>query len=229
MLEGIICVGFDLDGTLYKLTDEMNDRIRIKISEKILEKLRDVSDEEMSKKFSGIKDVLSAKKYFDEEYKQFQSGSAILKNLGFEDHKKVMERCLSEAEVVDLIQGDSKLVDIINEINGHYAIYLITSSPKNLSIKKLEKIGISPSIFSHAIYGDEGFSKGSSNDGKSAFTEMLKRTKIEPEQHLYIGDRKTSDILPAQHLGMKTASVWETIPEADYHISHIHDVGRLLI
>lgn len=215
-MQGIRAVGFDLDGTLYKATSEINNRVRTEIAKRLLEKN------------SNLKDIYGARKFFEERYAILHSGTKILREAGYENDSQIMDRCLAEADVLDLIEPNEELVVILNRLREKYEeVYLITSSPGNLSILKLEKIGIKPSIFNFRIYGDNIHS-GSKKDGV-AFNYVLSLSQFPASQHIYVGDRKNSDILPAKKLGMKTVAVWSEIPEADFYIENINEIGGLLL
>lgn len=215
MLKGVKFVGFDLDGTLYKPSKEMSDIIRNKISEKILEKRSD------------LKNLENARKLFENKYKELNSGTKVLKDVGFENPKKVMDECLATANITNFISKDIKLINLMNEIKKKYkSLYLITHSPKDSAEKKLQKIGISPELFDHTFFSNEEFNK---YDG-GAFIEVMKKIGFgKSSEHVYIGDKLESDILPAKKLGMKTIAVWSSIPEADVSLNHIHDIKRVLL
>lgn len=214
MLEGVIAVGFDLDGTLYQSTSEINDRVRSRITERILQKKPE------------LKDLQTAREFFELKYKELESGTRVLGNVGYKNPRKVMDECFAEADITCLIPEDPTLVEILNRIRDDYFIYLITSSPREIGEKNLKKIGIKPDYFDETIFGDDGFSK----DDGSAFVEILSCIDCEePGEHLYVGDKANSDIIPARNLGMRTASVWYDIPEANYYLKSIHDIGGLLL
>ena len=61
-LREVKAVGFDLDGTLYSTTLEIDERIRTRIAEKIL------------KKVSSLGSIKRARDYFEGEYRKTGSG-----------------------------------------------------------------------------------------------------------------------------------------------------------
>ncbi len=129
-IEGILAVGFDLDGTLYRATEEINDRIRTEIARRILSR----------KPTLGC--VEEARRYFEDRYNVLQSGTKVLKEIGFDNPSLVMDDCLATADILDLIDHDRELVDILNKVSCSYWTYLVTNSPKDLGEKKLEKTRI---------------------------------------------------------------------------------------
>ena len=208
-------VGFDLDGTLYKSTPEINDRVRVRIAERILEKMPELGD------------VKKAREEFERRYAELESGAKVLNSVGYNNSREVMNECVATADVVDLIPEDPALVGILNQIkNAYERVYLITSSPKESGEIKLRKIGINPCYFDEAIFGEDDFSK---SDG-SAFKEMFRRMKdYEPFNYIYVGDRAEADIIPARKLGIRAISVWSAVGEAYFSLNHIHNIKGALL
>ncbi len=215
-MEFIKSVGFDLDGTLYLLTPKMNNVVRDKISEKILEKN------------SHLKNINNARMFFEQEYGKIQSATKILEKFGYDNASQIMDECLAQADILDLIPQNEILGKLFKKISMKYAeIYLLTSSPEELSLSKLEKIGIDKNAFSHMVYSDT--LKGGSKNGGEAFDYVLGLSNFPASKHIYFGDRKQADILPAKSRGMKTVAVHNEIQEADFNISHINEIGDLLL
>ena len=213
IFDDIVAVGFDLDGTLYKTTPAMNNRVRTRIAEKILEKL------------PALESVEKSRNFFETHYKELSSGTRVLEEVGYENYREVMDECLATANIIDLIKPDMELNNILEDIHSGYITYLLTSSPEQLALKKLEKIGINPELFHVKTFSDTPYI-GHKHDG-TAFQYVIGATSISADDHVYIGDKLNSDILPAKKLGMRTVAVWSEIPEADYSIKNIHDIRRL--
>ena len=206
-------IGFDLDGTLYRSTPEMNDRIRTQIAEKILKRRPD------------LRDISTARIFFEKYYATLNSGSKVLKQVGYENPKRVMEEYLATADILDLIERDDELVKTLEGLHNRYFQYLLTSSPEQLSLQKLECIGINPELFNLRIFGDQNLSK---REG-TAFEYAVRSSSYPADEHVYIGDRREPDILPAKNLGMKTIAVHSEIPEADLSLENIHDIEEVLL
>ena len=215
-MDSIKSVGFDLDGTLYSLSSEMNNRVRDKISAKILDKN------------PSLKDINNARIFFEKEYKKIPSATKILKQIGYSDASKIMDECLAQADILDLIPPNKKLEEVLKKISLKYPeMYLLTSSPEELALSKLERIGIDKNLFSYKLYSDTP-NVGSKSDGTS-FDYALSLSKFHASEHAYFGDNKESDILPARAKGMKTIAVHNKIPEADFYISEINEIRSLLL
>ncbi len=214
VLEGVSVVGFDLDGTLYKSTSEMDDRVRTQIAERLLD--RDAS----------LGDVAGARAFFENRYAELHTGGAVLREAGYENASAVMDGCLANAEVVDLIKPDPELGAIMKDLNNKYTTYLLTSSPKDLSLSKLEKIGLE-GVFDFMFFGDNP--AGLSKMEGTAFDYAIEKIGKNVRWHAYVGDREKSDILPANERGIASVAVWNDITEADYFIEDIKDIGELLL
>lgn len=208
-------IGFDLDCTLYPPTPEINNKIRNEIAKELLTKKPE------------LQTIQQARQFFEERYQHLQSGTKILEEEGYPQPSQIMDNCLARAEVIDLIQPNPKLAKIIKEISSKFKIYLITSSPKDLARRKLEKIGIDKSSFHLQIFSDTENSNHKQT-GKS-FESAIKYFGIQASQHVYIGDSRKSDILPAKALGMKTISVGSEIHEADISIKNIEAIRGLFL
>ena len=214
IFDDIVAVGFDLDGTLYKLTKEINDRIRNKIAERILERKPD------------LENILNARTFFESEYKRLHSGIRVMEEIGYKNAGFVMDGCLAEADIIDLLNEDNELRKVLDEIKENYITYLLTSNPELLSLDKLSALGIDENVFHLMTFSDTP-RVGRKYDG-TAFNYIVKETLVPPENHVYIGDRLNSDILPAKKIGMKTIAVGSEIPEADYSIKDIKEIRNLL-
>lgn len=209
-------VGFDMDGTLYKSLPEMDERIIREAGKKVLEKNPDLGS------------IEEAIEVYSKRSKELESGMRTLKEFGYgENAPKVMAKVLEDADITDLIPEDEVLAEIIEEITKKYFTYILSTSPRVRGERKLKKIGINIDSFNKIIFGDDPWMLG--NPKKIAYEHILEETGMPPEEHVYVGDRKMSDILGPQSLGMKTISVWKEIPEADVSISHIHKIKNLLL
>lgn len=208
-------IGFDLDETLYPPNQEINDRIRNEIAKRISEKMPEFNTLE------------KARQLYEESYKKWKSGSIVLRNLGFKNPEEVMHECLSNANVIDLVERDSQLIQILGELKERYELFLITGSPGVVSLQKLKKIGFSPQVFNDLIFGDTW--PGAKKIDGSVFREFLKKSKHQAEEHVYVGDNLTSDILPAKSAGMKTIAIGLKTREADVTLENIYQIKKIFL
>lgn len=186
-------IGFDLDGTLYSLTEEMNNRIRNKVSERILEKKPELGSLE------------KARHFFELEYQRLHSGTKVIKSIGYNNPGQVMNECLGSTDITDLIEPNNTLAKKLEELSGKYETYMLSNGPKNLALKKLERIGINPLFFYFCIFN--GSYPGVTKEDGTGFDKALELSKFPAENHLYVGDREKSDVVPARGKGMQAILV----------------------
>jgi FMN phosphatase YigB (HAD superfamily) len=60
---------------------------------------------------------------------------------------------------------------------------------------------------------------------------MVELSGLEPNQHLYVGDREEADIVPAKKVGLKTVLVWNVEPDtqADFSFDHVSNIISLFL
>lgn len=221
--KGLEVVGFDLDGTFYERTPEIDDRIQRRIAQAILEIMPE------------LKDIKSAREYFDRRYQNGRGmgGRRILEEAGYGDRAAEMrDHCLATADIIDLLEEDIQLSGMLDELGERYNLFLLTSSPKDFSLQKLRKLGIEERSFRFRFYGDDEEGRNKSN-GKQ-FEHALASVGVEPSKVAYIGDSYKADAVPARRLGMNTILVGknfteEEIHSANAHVERIHDIRRLLL
>ena len=217
LFKNIKAVGFDLDGTLYKLTPEMDELLIRLVAIKILEKRPD------------LRTIEEAKDFYRKHSKELESGTKTFMLAGYSEPeaRAAMRDALQEGENLDLIPEDQELVDILKKIKDEYYSYLITKSPKDLARNKLRKIGIYDDHFDAEFFGDEPILIGKRKT--DALREIANISSIPLGEHVYVGDRINSDVIEPKSLGIKTIAVWSEVPEADVSIEHIHELSDILL
>src|SRR3989344_4581055 len=183
-------VGFDLDGTLYATTPEM-ERI---VAEKIIEKVLEL---EISQATS-----VATREFLLGEHEKARSWSKVLAGLGIENPTAVLANCLATAGIVDIIKKDEALAHLLGSLREKYFLFLISGSLKPLAIKKLGKIGISPDFFNFSFFGDDPRFTSKMEPGN--FKYFLSKSPYAPGEHVYIGDSPHTDVFIPKSLGMKT-------------------------
>lgn len=210
----IKAVGFDLDRTLYPDTPEMNERVAQEIFKTIL-------------KFKPeLETIERAASIYRKRGKELHSWSKVLREVGVENCREVLNICLDSADITDLIKEDKKLVLIIEELHQMFWLFLVTGSIQSQAIKKLAKIGIRPELFHFSSFGDDPHSL--SETSAKNFQHFLSKSPYQPSEHVYIGDDPQRDVIPPKSLGMKTILVGSYSREADFSVTNIHDIKYLL-
>lgn len=212
-------VGFDLDGTLYPYTEEIQRRNREEIYGE-LSGVLGISFEEVDKTFNCL--------YNDRNEECCGSGSRTIERIGKMYDKQlngvgIVHECLGRANVWDLIEENSRLVRMLENLSGKYCLNLITSIHSSLMYHKLERIGIDIGIFNYVFTGENG----SKSDG-GIFREWLKLRDFNVDEYLYVGDNEKVDVDVPKSLGIKTCFIGD-YEGADYCVSNIIELEELLL
>ncbi|MEK6893957.1 MAG: HAD family hydrolase [Nanoarchaeota archaeon] len=194
MLQGVLKVGFDIDGTLYQRTAEIDNRVQTEIAKRILQKRPELGS------------VRSALAFFQTEYATGRKGGGtVLKEVGYADSSKVMDDCIATADVLDLIQRDEPLVQMVHGLASKYSLFVVTSNPRQIAVKKLDRLGFNgAACFEFLVCSEQG-DKRTGEAFRRALQYSSKGTA--PHHHLYVGDSPGADIEPASAVGMRTVII----------------------
>ena len=107
-----------------------------------------------------------------------------------------------------------KLKDII-------PISIFSNVKSERIMRTLTAIGVSPAWFTYLLTGDDIRERKPALDG---FRVMIEKSKLSPQEILYVGDRVDVDIKPAKLVGMKTCLLWGKSDEADYSFESFEDI-----
>lgn len=219
LFKDIEAVGFDLDGTLYESTPEINNIVQEQAAIKILAKRPE------------LETVEKAKDFYIKHFNELESGSKTLMAAGYDKMEAVsaMHDVLLRAEphTLNLLAEDPDLVEILKKIRDMYYSYLITKSPKGIARNKLRKIGIHDDYFDAEFFGDDPILMRKTKG--VALEEVARISSIPLKKHAYVGDRVKADIIEPKTLGIKTIAVWNEYQEADVSIKQIHDIEDILL
>ncbi len=210
-VKNIKVVGFDLDGTLYPSTPQTEDRETTAIAKELL------------RLEPSLKNLEAAKTYVSRRYAQLKSKSAILREAGFRGYDL---QWTIDAKVEELLKPDKKLAAILERIHSSYVTFLLTSSPHISMQRKLQALQVPEDSF-HLIICSDTPTSGSKSKGE-AYRFAMDLIGHTPEEYLYVGDRLKQDILAPKTLGIKTAAVWSSIPQADISMRRIYDLEHIL-
>ena len=189
--EKIKFVGFDLDQTLYPDTPESKKEYRNTIYVLLAKELK------ISK--------ATAEKEFEKNYKVLGSGTEAVRVLGVKNPEQFSALVSRTAKIHHYLARDQRLVDMIEALKEKYVLFLVSASAKESADLKLNKLGISLKDFKYAVFNDE---KGSGKTTGKSFRQLMKLTKAKPQEHVFVGDRDVTDIVPPKKLGMQTIMVW---------------------
>jgi len=224
-IDTIEVIGFDLDGTLYPSTPDIQKKIRSNIYKKIA-KIFFISEERSAELFEGL--------YNSEGFNYSSSGSRTIKeigrihgfDIGKEECSYLIDDSIADANILDLIEPNPQLSNMLERLSQERPVDLITNSEKDLALSKLERLSVNYSIFEKFLAGGEF---GSKSDGTVYDFWVSQYNSFMPGQFLYIGDNFKQDILPPKRKGMQTCLVGKDHPETDYAVENILDVENLPI
>ena len=202
-------VVFDLNNTLYRQNNEMDESIRRRACEEAVTELGGDYD--------------SVREEFDKIYVEIQSGRKTLEILGVSDGTSVMERAV-ENSGVDSLPKDPRLREMMDRISPWWNLALVTGTSEKLTMRTLEAIGLNPETFSPVIHNKSPYNR----DDGSAFRHVAESHGTFPYRMLMVGDREKKDVVPANKFGLKTAIVREKSGLADVNLKDIYELENFL-
>ena len=104
VFQNIKAVGFDLDGTLYASTADMDEKFLDLFIAKVLEKRPELGT------------IGATKKFVEEKYGELESRKKTLEAIGYENASQVMQDILREADAAEFLHADTKLIALLDEI-----------------------------------------------------------------------------------------------------------------
>ena len=210
MTNHIEALGVDLDKTLYKPNEKIDEAIRKYACEQAADELG-IPYEKIRADFNKL-------------YTQSQSGGNSLEKLGVLNGREIMHEALDNADIVPYLRKNTRLAEMFSRLNQDYKLFLITYSREELALRKLEKLGIDTYIFHPSIYGDSPLQR----ENGSAFKHVSRKLLVHCQNMMFVGDREQVDILPAKKLGITTAIVNGKSKEADYQLKNILHLENLV-
>jgi FMN phosphatase YigB (HAD superfamily) len=206
-------VGFDLDQTLYPKSPEIDEAIQKYIYAEIAKKKRCSLE--------------NARELFYSYYPRC-SGSKTLVELGFEKTiaKNIVQTALENAEISKFLVPDPKTIGLLKKLKEKYYLSLLTGSNEKIAIDKLKKLEIPLEIFDYASFGEV-----SKSDGTAFIRQMeffAKRdSSLKPENYLYVGDRKATDVEVPVSLGMYAVLVNVTTKDLSLDVPQLHSLSEI--
>ncbi|OGI93574.1 hypothetical protein A3A03_00390 [Candidatus Nomurabacteria bacterium RIFCSPLOWO2_01_FULL_40_18] len=117
---------------------------------------------------------------------------------------------------------DPNISEVLREINKIIPISIFS----NIKLDNiLPSLDVDPKLFAHILSAG---TVGASKPALKGFYKMIELSALSPEEILYIGDILEKDIIPAKKVGLKTASVFENLPDADYSFKDFRDILKFV-
>jgi HAD superfamily hydrolase (TIGR01549 family) len=192
---------WDLDGTLYQISEEVSRKIQQKVWELIAEK-------------RGIS-LKQAKELHQQLYAKLQSNTRTLIAAGVERELVLRGDWHSQIQL-EAIKPNSQLVKQVQALTRFKHIINTNSSQKSAE-KKLKKIGFDLNFFKVVIGNPDMI--GALKPDLAPYKYVLNLTQAAAENHLFVGDRYETDLAPAKKVGMHTALVYANDKRADLNFN----------
>lgn len=199
---------WDLDKTLYKDDPKLQEELRNSIYWQVAEK----------KRWSFEK----AKEEFIKRHQKSKASTKVLYSLGL-DGIEIFDKVFSAINWSRYLKKDEKLKQVFSALKNFNHI-IVSNNKKRFIILKLKLLGVDSKIFSHLFCLH---SLGIYKPGLKAFKIVLEKTPLPAFCHLSIGDKESTDIIPAQKVGMRTCLVWGKSAIADVSLPTVYDVVKL--
>lgn len=208
-LKNIRVLIWDLDKTLYRDDPELQKQIKKEIYLAVAK----------NKKWSLEK----AKREFEKIHRLKKASTETLFSLGL-DGIKIFDEVFSIINWDKYLNKDKRLTSLFSQLK-RFQHYLVTNNKAKFTNKKLILLGLDKNLFKEIInLHSFGFYK----PDPRAFKLVLDKTRFPPEKHLSIGDKESTDIIPAKKLGIRTCLVWRKGKTADLSVDSVYHLSKLL-
>lgn len=209
-IKSIKAIGFDVDGTLYQISDEMSITVNRNVIDMAAAKLKRDPDD-FQEEYLGVRDRL-------------RSNTLALNSYGL-DGEGIFQKVIDEFPMEKFIGRDRKLIEVIATLKRKYRLFIITNGSGLQVERKLECVGLNKDDFDPRIYSyDQGWVKPQ----PEPYLAALEALQMPPEETVYIGDREDTDLETAKALGMKTIYVRGQSALADAAYDSVYDILQVL-
>ncbi len=214
---GVQAVGFDLDHTLYPDLPEYRRAVRGGFYTLISQR-RQIP-------------IGDAERLFEDTYAQLRASGKTLEACGIENPREAVRDCMDLARVDLQLRQDARLVGMLQRLQQHYRLFLITDSRVVTGTRKLNALGIDEKIFNPGMYWDLPAQKPGAykKDDGSAFAYVQQQLGLPPSAIAFVGNSEEDDIMPSSALGWKTVKVGKESAHATATVKEVYDIERLLL
>lgn len=205
----IKAIGFDVDGTLYKMPAETHTVLSTEIAKVAANKLgRDEAE---------FVPLYLAKR------RELGGNTHALNSYGL-NGEEIFQKAFDEFEIEKLMGADARLAEMIARLKAKYKLFIITNGTGRQVERKLKVLGLNLIDFEPRIYCyDLGWVKPE----KEPFLSAVDKLRLLPVETVYVGDREELDVEGAQMIGMKTVMVGGESQKADVSVPEIYGVEKI--
>lgn len=154
-------------------------------------------------------------------FKIHKSHSAIFASLGLPDGYW-SERYASADPSALLKLASPNIPDVLKRLGEIVPISIFSNVQAD---KFFPALGIDSTWFTYILGPKEVKNPKPALDG---FKLMIELSNLPPENILFVGDSVEKELKPAKSLGLLTALMWNTSPEADYCFQDFEDIVKLV-
>jgi FMN phosphatase YigB (HAD superfamily) len=212
--KSIKVIAWDLDGTLYRLNDQIW-QVMHAAQYRVISNHLKISLEQAK---------IEHQKIYPAICKSSQQAVAQICHIG-------VVQALQESEFyydrTDFVSRDDQLVDLFSKLFGFRHIMFVNG----WQIREepvLYKLGLDPKIFETWI---TPIVSGVLKPDAGHFQAILNYTHLLPEEHMIVGDREDVDLINGVKIGMHTALVWSNVPGkfAEITLPSVYDLAGILL
>ena len=156
---------------------------------------------------------------YEDLIKIHKSNSAVFRSLGLPSD--YWHRHFATLDKIKHYKPNQEINDTLKKLKEIISISIFTNVKTQEAMRILDVVKIDPPWFTYILTGDDIKERKPALDG---FHTMIEKSKLKPEEILYVGDRVDVDVKPAKKVGMKTCLVWGKSPEADYSFEKFQDI-----
>jgi|GEM_PF-1260025 len=208
----IKAIGFDLDGTLYQNPPDMTNWLAKELVKKVATHL--------GKQYDEVEEEYLARR------EKYRGNTLTLNSFGL-DGEQVFQQLFDEVPMEKYIQREAELTRLMARLQKRFKLFVISNGTRRQIVKKMKYMGLSTKLFKPLIacYDHEGWMKPQ----PAAFLSALEELELSPEEVVYVGDRRSTDIEGAQGVGMKAILIGGESEEADAVIESVYEIEPLLV
>jgi HAD superfamily hydrolase (TIGR01549 family) len=135
----------------------------------------------------------------------------------------IMEKYFDRREY---LSRDVKLIELFHKLNN-FKHYILANGTRYRLKETLETLGVPVATFAEILTSEQ---VGENKPSELGFLYIMQKTGLTAAAHMMIGDREAVDLVPANHLGMRTCLVWSEIKStiADITLPDVYQVADIL-
>jgi len=208
---------WDVDGTLYQETGEINQMMCKVTINYIHERTKDKREKISQYIYDQVKKNRLLGDIVEEDYKL--------------DKHLLAEIAEYEIDKSVFVKRNHVLVDVFDNHFAKYRHAILTNGSLKNTKKILKRIGFKKTHFS-SIHTREDMGKNI-KPSREAFNIVMKTHNIRPSEVMMVGDSLTTDIYPAKELGMATCFVFQQdkpgrFEKVDFVINNPVEITKIL-